>query len=157
MKLIRVYDDRKVFYNNVDWKLLCEDDLSVEYCTLDDRNDIKTTISKNADEKEEKHWNMKNEDEYFVLLDTKWDKSKIVNQYEINGDIVIPLQIIQHLQSANVTKIGVYSLYDLDMAGNLIKELKAIEGLSHKVIPTLFNFHLFQPDKIINDIKNIIY
>lgn len=158
MKVIRVYDDRMVFYNNVAWEELCEDDIRVEYCTLDEEKLCRYIIDKISGNEVSKDycWDIDPDLDYFVFLDTKWDGNKISNPHELADDIVIPEQIIPHLQSEHVIKIGVYSLYDLNTARELVNKLKEVDGLIDKVIQTPFNFRLFQPDEIICEIKEKI-
>lgn len=150
MKVIRIYDDKKTFYNNIKWKRLCSADVLVEYCTFQNRNRLRIIVGK-SNNTTENNWNFNPDNEYLVFLDTRWD-SGLVDQLE-SGKIAIAKGLISQLKQPCVSRVIVYTLYGPDEAEKLVKALRENDDLVNKVENEMRQFSTSQPNEVIHVIR----
>ncbi len=157
MKVIRIYDDRKKFYNNIKWIDLCTDKVMVEYCTYENnkRERIQITISSPHAVSAENDWDLDSENDYYVFLDTRWDCG-LIDNYEYVNDIIVPQNLISQFVEACVSKVVVYTLYGPDESEKLLDGLKSNPNFGDKMGSSYLKFSMFQPEKVISGIKKEI-
>lgn len=147
MKVIRIYDDKKTFYNNIKWVSLCSADVLVEYCTFQNRNRLRIVVDESYNNTTEENWNLNPDNEYLVFLDTRWD-SGLVDQLE-SGKVAIAKGLISQLKQPCVSRVMVYTLYGPDEGKRLVEALRENDDLVNKVKNKLFEFSTYQPDEVI--------
>lgn len=153
MKVVRIYDDKKKLYNNVDWVTLCSEKVSVEYCTFENRNPLRIVVDKSYKNTTEDNWEFNPDNNYYVFLDTLWD-SRLIDQSEcISGQVEMPLGLIQQFEQPCVSRVIVYTTYDKDGGQKLFEALRGIDYLVNKLGNRVLQFHLFQQEQIIRDIR----
>lgn len=148
MKVIRFFDDRKVVLNNVDWESICDNDTIVEYCTFESNKKTRYIISEQNLPDKVNNWDVKNDWEYFVFLDTKWNNIPLLEKTSQLGESIIPDAIIDQLSEECVRKIIVYSSIKQEMADSLIEKLLMIEIIGLKVDKESIEIPLFDQEKI---------
>ena len=152
MKVVRIYDDRMILYNNINWAALCSKDVAVEYCTFQYRKPLRRVVNE-SNNMDICDWELAPDNEYYVFLDTRWD-SRLMNHSElISGDMEIPEGLISKLGQPCVNRVIVYTTYDTVEGEKLLEALQGIDSLKNKLEHKLLQLQLFQPEQIIHDIR----
>ena len=154
MRVIRIYDDRNVFYNNINLEELCSEGLAVEYCTIQDRQPVCITVDKSFEVKEPKYnWDFTPDSEYCVFLDTRWDRNLMNQQETVADNVDMPHGLISQIKQPCVKRVIVYTLYGPTESRQLVNALMADNNLIDKVKDEPLSFSTSQPQKAILDIK----
>ena len=134
MNVIRIYDDRRNFYNIlrdkkfID-KLIKNGDIRVEYCTVEERT---LTYSRycfpnRKGSTPESNWDLNNDDTYYVFLDTLWLDDNLpegeTKRTKYKGR-VYPYALGCNLKHQQVISLTVYTTTDETAAKVLLKDLQ---------------------------------
>ena len=135
MHIIRIYDDREgllsELYRGGVIEAIVSNDVSIEYCTFKDNNIEKNvcfTRGKNGEinEKQEDNWNLFDENDYYIFLDTNW-----ISKYDYEDDYLfgVPRQLFEKVfRDPRVISVTTYSGFDAWGAMHLADNIRHYRG-----------------------------
>ena len=153
MKVVRLYDDKEKLYGNIQLTNLCSAEVLIEYCTFRNSKRLCIVLDEANENPTSENWNFNPDNEYYVFLDTLWDRG-LVDELELISDrIEMPQGLISQLGNPCISKVVVYTTYDQDEGNKVIETLKGRDELVNKLVNNLLVINTFQPDKAIYDIR----